>query len=248
MAKQNNVSLNQKMINKKQYNRLTIAFALPLLALGWWLAENESIFPLHRFIICEEYNAGISCRSRFTTKSEATSNRFQGGVVTLRGARLIRGFNHPVVSLSDMKYFKGKFIYTPPDVEPDHLNPPLNAEGTLQTLSLPPKFPAYDPLSYCSISKHRDGNGRWTYWCSGRATGFHNSGVFKFQDELTRQKFEIAEKSIQIKYLKNKDIQNVAYIASVLVPSILYFLFSLSAFYLIRVTKWVIHGNKGDAT
>src|SRR5690554_4791810 len=116
------------MINKKQYKRLTIAFGIPLIALGWWLTVNEIIFPVHRTITCEEYKSGISCRSRFSTKSESISNLFQGGVVILNNARLLGGFNHPVASLSDMKYFNGKWTYTPPidDAHFDHMNPPLN--------------------------------------------------------------------------------------------------------------------------
>lgn len=237
------------MIDKKQYNRLTIVMALPLLALGWWLTENESIFPRHRAITCIEYKQNITCRSHFSTDSEARNNIYRYGAVGLRNARLQGGFNHPVVSLSDVWSFKGDFIYTPPTDDVQwHSNPPLNAEGTLKVLSLPPRFPVYDPLSHCRIDKHRDGNERWSYSCTGAATSFYNSGVFKFQDELTRKKFEIAEKSIRKEHIKNKKIQSAAHITSVLVPFTLYFLLSVSALLLRRVTRWVIHGRKGDAT
>ena len=223
------------MITKKQYFRLTIVLAIPLLALGLWLADKEVLLPRHHVINCEEFDSHISCSSMSTTKSGADKWLYRNGAVRLWEARLAGGFHHPIVTLghSEIKFVDGKTITTPP----------IDG-GVKKVLSLPPKSIEDNTFASCGISPFADDNKNWGYSCIG---GDLIPDSFYFQDEQTNQKFQEARRLIGEQRIENEAMEIRAFFASLLTPIISYLLLSATLFLLIRIAKYVIYGRSSSA-
>jgi hypothetical protein len=220
------------MISKKQYARLSLVVAIPLLLLGWWLAEKELILPRHHVIYCEEFDSHIRCNSLSATKSEADDLLYRNGAVRLWGARLASGFHHPIVTLghSEIKIIDGQTITLPP------------TDGGIQrVLRLPPKSIEASAFSSCEISPFADDTKSWGYSCIG---GDLIPDSFYFQDEQTNQKFQAARKLIGEQRAKDEKMEVRVLFASLLTPLFFYFLFSAALFLLMKVVKYVIYGRK----
>lgn len=220
------------MINKKQYIRLTIVLAIPLLSLGWWLANEEVLFPKHHVIYCEEFSSHITCNSVSATKSEADYWLYRNGAVRLWGARLVGGFHHPIVTLghSEIKLIDGKTVKLPP----------IDG-GIKKFLTLPPKSIEDRTFSSCEISPFADDIKKWGYSCIGSELIPDN---FYFQNEQTNNKFQEARKLIREKKIQNEQLETRALLFSVLAPFIFYLLLSVLLLFLIKTVKYVIYGRK----
>lgn len=212
------------MINKSQYIRLTIVLLAPLLILGWWLAHKEIILPHHHVIQCEEFDSHISCFSFPTTKNGQT--RHNSDSVRLWQASLVSGFNHPIITLGHTyaTYVPGKGLKSLPPV----------GGGILKTVRLP-------PASFCRISPISGTKDEWGYQCAGPEIAPES---FKFADEETNIKFKNAINQIENEMEENEGIQIRAYIASVLMPLIFYFLVSMVVFFAIKLVRYVINGRQ----
>ncbi|WP_367067047.1 hypothetical protein [Oryzisolibacter sp. LB2S] len=223
------------MINKKQYIRLTIVLVIPLLAFGWWLADEEVLLSRHHVINCEEFDSHISCHSFSVTKNTADNWLHRNGAVTLWGARLAGGFHHPIVTLghSEIKFVDGKTITLPP-----------TDGGIKKFLNLPPRSIEDHPFASCEISPFADDIKNWGYSCSGH--DFIPDG-FYFQDEQTNHKFQEARKLIGKLRASNENMQIRAFLASFLAPIISYILLSVSLFLIMKIVKYVVYGRKSGA-
>lgn len=146
------------MINKKQYIRLTIVLVIPLLVLGWWLADKEILLPRHHVIYCKEFDSHITCNSISVTKREADNWLYRNGAVRLRGARLASGFHHPIVTLgySEIKFIDGKKVTFP-----------FIGGGIKEILNLPPRPIEDHSFASCEISSFADDIKNWSYSCTG---------------------------------------------------------------------------------
>lgn len=220
------------MINKKQYTRLTIVLVIPLLALGWWLADEEVLLPRHHVIFCEEFDSHITCNSISSTKSETHKLLYQNGAVRLWGAHLAGGFHHPVVTLghSEIKFVDGKTITLPP-----------SDGGIKNILNLPPRSIKNRSFASCEISPFADDIKNWGYSCSGNDL---IPDSFYFQDEQTNNKFQEARKLIGEQRTKDEKTEIIALFASFLAPITFYLLLSAVLFLLMKVVKYVICGRK----
>lgn len=223
------------MINKKQYTRLTIVLVIPLLAFGWWLADEEVLLPRHHVINCEVFDSHISCYSFSATKNTADNWLHRNGAVRLWGARLAGGFHHPIVTLghSEIKFVDGKTITLPP-----------TDGGIKKFLNLPPRSIEDRSFASCEISPKLDDIKNWGYSCIG---GDLIPDSFYFQDEQTNYKFQEAIKLIGDQRTKDEKMEIRAIFASFLAPIISYFLLSASLFFLIKIVKYVIYGRKSGA-
>lgn len=223
------------MINKKQYIRLTIVLVIPLLAFGWWLADEEVLLPRHHVINCEEFDSHISCYSFSATKNTADNWLHRNGAVTLWGARLSGGFHHPIVTLGhgEIKYVDGKTIRLPP-----------TDGGIKKFLNLPPRSIEDRSSASCEISPFADNIKNWGYWCFGYD---FIPDSFYFQDEQTNHKFQEARKLIGELRTSDENMEIRAIFISFLTPIISYLLLSASLFFLIKIVKYVIYGRKSGA-
>ena len=216
---------------KRQYYGLTVVLVIPLLLLGWWLAENEKVLPLHNVIYCQESDSDINCNSISATKSEANQALYQNAAVRLSGARLERGFNHSVVTLgrTELKFVDGEMIELPPV-----------GGGVKKNLSLPPRSIQGKIFSYCEINPYSDSEKYWGYSCSG--SGMASEG-FYFEDEGTSKKFKNAKNKIE-EQIKNNEAMNIyGLFATVLTPIIFYLISSLVIFLLVKIVRYVVYGS-----
>lgn len=223
------------MINKKQYIRLTIVLVIPLLTLGWWLADEEVLIPRHHVINCEEFDSHISCYSFSATKDTADNWLHRNGAVRLWGALLEGGFHHPIVTLghSEIKFVDGKTITLPP-----------TDGGIKKFLNLPPSSNANSSFASCEIAPFADDIKNWGYSCSGYD---FIPDSFYFQDEQINHKFQEARKLIGKQRASDESMEIKAVFVSFLTPIISYFLLSASLFILIKIVKYVIYGRKSSA-
>lgn len=223
------------MITRKQYIRLTIVLAIPLLGLGWWIAHEEVILPRHHVIYCEEFDSHIACYSISATEIEANTGLHKNGAVRLWGARLAGGFHHPIITLghSEIKLVDGRTITLPP-----------TDGGVEKFLSLPPKSIEDSLFSSCEISPFANDLKNWGYSCSGYDL---IPDSFYFRDEQTNHKFQEARKLIGELRTEGEKLEIRAIFFSFLAPILFYFLLSLALFLLIKVTKYVIYGRDGGA-
>jgi len=223
------------MINKKQYIRLTIVLVIPLLAFGWWLADEEVLLPRHHVINCEEFDSHITCNSFSATNNEADDWLYRNGAVRLWSARLAGGFHHPIVTRghSVMTVVDGKTITLPP-----------TDGGIKKFLSLPPRSIEGKVFASCEISPILDDIHNWGYSCSGYD---FIPDSFYFQDEQTNHKFQEARKLIGELRTSDENMEIRAIFISFLTPIISYLLLSASLFFLIIIVKYVIYGRKSGA-
>lgn len=220
------------MISKKQYLRLSIVLAIPLLLLGWWLAEKEAILPRHHIIYCEEFTSHISCSSSSATKIQRDNWLFRNGAVQLWGALLAGGFNHPIITV-------GHSEVTASNGNTTTLLP--KDGGIKMVLSLPIERSAF---AYCEVSPFADDPNKWGYSCSG---GELIPDSFHFQNEETNHKFQEARKLIGEQRAKNETMEVRALFATILLPLIAYFLLSASLLVLAKITRYVIYGRHNSA-
>lgn len=220
------------MISSKQYRRLTIVAAIPLLLLGWWLVESEKILPLHHLIYCQESDSAITCNSISVTKEEANSALYQNAAVRLWGAKLENGFNHSVVTLghSEIKVVNGETVTLPP-VD----------GGVKKLLILPPKSVQGNIFSSCEIIPYANSDKNWGYSCIG---GDMIPDSFYFSDEGISQKFLKAKLLIEQQKEQSQEMRLRGTIFTALTPLIGYLILSMALLFLSKIIRYVVHGRE----
>ena len=224
------------MISSKQYRRLTVVAVIPLLLLGWWLAENEKILPLHNLIYCQESDSAITCNSISATKKEANSALYQNAAVRLWGAKLEGGFNHSVITLghSEIKVVNGETATVPP-----------TDGGIKKLLILPPRSIQGNMFASCEISPYANSDKNWGYSCIG---GDLVPDSFYFFDESTSQKFLKAKLLIEEQKKKDEAMSIRGLIFTMSTPLIGYLVISIALFLLSRIVRYVVHGREKQAS
>src|SRR5574343_1174392 len=66
-----------------QYKRLVVVAILPMLTLGWWLADREIFLERHFLTHCYPYGESYSCSTTMTTYSYLDEYLFMNGGVLL---------------------------------------------------------------------------------------------------------------------------------------------------------------------
>ena len=223
------------MLSKQRFKRLTIVLVAPLLALGWWLASSDVLFPNSSVITCGESETGISCGSRTYAR---VSPYMEDGAIEFQGARFF-GFNHMVVAypLSTSKVVDGKLVPTP-----------RTTAGVRKALRLPPAPTGDNPYARCWISPYAESSENPKHWnttCSGYGAN-DASEDFTFVDEKVHQKF--LEGSSQIASMRAENRKREAWVAGLLfvTPLIAYLALTAALVLFARVVRYVVHGRQPE--
>lgn len=218
------------MIRRIQYIRLTIVLLIPLLILGWWLAYDEVLFKNNYLVSCQEFNSYITCNSSAIKKNDDMDLLYRNGTIKLHGAKLIHGFEHPVIltELEETKKINGNDFELLP-TNPRHVT----------MLKLPPNFMNRSNLLSCEISEIESKQNNWTYLCSGDRNII---GFFKFLENDTNKKFKDSILLIEQQRTENKNRAILTMSISTLLPVLFYALLSTILFCLIKIFRYVIYG------
>lgn len=220
------------MINKQQFKRLTLVIAIPLLILGWWLAENEAILKTDYIIDCEEYDTHFSCvgfQSTRENKNEFFTN--SGGIRVGGSARLNNGFNHPVVTLgvNEMEIKDGAM----------QVKRTIGA-GISKNLIIDRNVGAnYSGNGSCWLSLYAGDNPNWNIWCVRESLG-----AFTFQNSATAKKFKEMFEKVRHEEEKFDGYKIRAYVIQILIPFLTYILLSVLLFSASKTIRYVINGKK----
>jgi len=220
------------MINKQQFKRLTLVITIPLLLLGWWLAENEIIFKTNYIIDCEEFDTHFSCvgfQSTRKSKNEFFTN--SGGILVSGSARLTNGFNHPVVTLGIN--------------ETEYKNGALQVTGTIgagisKNLIINRNIGAnYSGNGPCRLSPYAGDNPNWYISCVRESPG-----GFTFQNAATAKKFREMFEEVKREEEKFAGYKVRAYVIQILIPLLAYFLLSVLLLITSKIIRYVINGKQ----
>lgn len=222
------------MISKKQYLRLTLVLALPLLVFGLWLAENEEILPSPNVIYCREFDSNITCNSLSVSKNDANKMLYQNSAVRLWGAVLEGGFNHSVITLgnSEIKFIDGKPVRLPPV-----------GGGVKKILSFAPKSTQKNIFSSCEIYPDAVGDNNWGHSCTGEGP---SPGGFYFADEKTSQKFKTVKDTINEQRKNNETMRIRGIFVTTLLPLTFYLFVSLVIFILVKISRYIVYGRTNE--
>ncbi|MCG9053655.1 hypothetical protein LH447_11210 [Laribacter hongkongensis] len=224
------------MLSKKQYLRLTLVLTAPLLIFGWFLAESRTIFSIHNIIYCHEYDVNVTCQERAATQAEKSEEYFRDGAIRFHGAIFANRFSHPVFDIDKEM--------SPPSQENlfQHVEP-----SSKKILRLPPTKDKYSEASSCDLimpfkyinpsAKNEDS---WSYSCIGSVS---RDGKFYFESKKTESKFLAASMLIDKKRAAAQKITTIKYIIIIFIPYFTYFILSAIFLCLIRIKKFIIHGN-----
>lgn len=209
-------------MNKNQIKRLYLVLLLPLLLLGWWMAEEEILFEKNHVVSCVEENGAFRCISYRKKLEEKRKDLLKyGGVYLYYGARLEDGFDETVADLKT---------------------------GVVKRLEISPAVGAaerwtdgeYGP---CSLEYSVDANGGatdvWSMTCGG-----HGGSPFRFVDRKVNEKYHTLVDLVKIEKLKFADLPIKVYIGSILFPPVL-LLFALGLIYLLtKIALFIRYGGK----
>jgi hypothetical protein len=172
-------------MTKAQYKRFFLIVLIPLLGLGWWVADSEILFPHHQMISCEESEEQFTCTSMQTTKKEKSLFDYQNGGVFLgwNGARLSQGFHARIVTttgISEMELKDGVFQQKR-----------IRGAGIDKIVSINRHVGAeFRNGGPCTLGNRADDPNHWYLSCL-------EEGNFRFFDEKMNEKFlrlkEVAE-------------------------------------------------------
>lgn len=205
---------------------------IPLLAFGWWLADQEITIPNNYEVICEELSENIVCGSFATKQRQAHNPTYRDDTVSLLGAKLQYGFHHPIVAL---EYAQVEAL-----ISDSSANPPAGA-GKTKFLSLPPKPKGHPSWAHCYITPHSENINVWSYSCSGASIEPEH---FYFENKKTSDKFRAALNTIRELSHKNQATEVKAFFSSLLTPIASYLFLSLAIFILSKIATYVVHGRK----
>ena len=153
---------------------------------------------------------------------------YRNGTIKLHGAKLIHGFEHPVIltELEETKKINGNDFELLP-THPRHVT----------MLKLPPNFMNRSNLLSCEISEIESKQNNWTYLCSGDRNII---GFFKFLENDTNKKFKDSILLIEQQRTENKNRAVLTMSISTLLPVLFYALLSTILFCLIKIFRYVI--------
>lgn len=220
------------MITKPQFKRLTLVLAIPLLLLGWWLAENEVIFETNYIIDCEEFDTHFNCvgfQSTQKSKNEFFAN--SGGVFIRGSARLRNGFNHPVVTLgiNQTEYKDGALQVTG-----------TIGAGISKNLNINRNIGAnYSGNGPCWLSPYAGSDTNWNMLCVREL-----SDGFTFQNPATAKKFREMFDEVKREEEKLDGYKVRAYAIQILVPILVYILLSITLLITWKIIRYVINGKQ----
>ncbi len=217
-------------MNKAQYKRLLLIVLLPLLGLGWWIADGEFLFSHHQMISCEESVEQFICTSIQTSKNEKSMSEFQnGGVVLWNGARLSEGIHARIVTTGtpEMEYRDGAFHQKG-----------INGAGIDKIVSINRHIGAdFRDGGPCRLSPHADDVNHWNLSCLAE-------GNFRFADEKIRKKFLGLNEAVEFEKRKLSSTLRNAYFFSLLIPLAIFLMCSGLVYFLVKLVSFVRHGTK----
>lgn len=217
-------------MNKAQLVRLTLVLFLPLLGIGFWLAEEEYVFPHHHVTYCVNDGNQLNCYTRQVAAREKFDREFNIGGVRLWGALLLDGFHHSVIQMPSIAYTNqaGEVVNHIPDSGiPRFIDLSSNSKESAR--------------SWCDISMVAEREHRWMLSCHGAEQALRE---FTFVNEKTSEEYKNALKEIVVQTSEYETKEKYAFVASVVTPLIAYFLLVAAYFLLRLIFRFVAHGAK----
>ena len=217
-------------MTKPQYKRLFLLLLLPLLGLGWWIADGEFLLAHHQMISCEESAEQFICTSIQTTKNEKSMSEFQnGGVLLWNGARLSEGIQARIVTtgIPEMEYRDGAFHQKS-----------IKGVGINKIVSINRHMGAdFRGGIPCKLSPHADDANHWNLSCLVE-------GNFRFVDEKIKSKFLGLNGAVELEKRKLSSTLRNAYVFSLLVPLAFFLMCSGLIYFLVKLVSFARQGAK----
>lgn len=220
-------------MNRRQFFRLFLVVLLPLVGLGFWLAEDEVVFSQHKWIECRDEGARFGCIPLTVTSRGYIDLQGRAGGVFVSGARLSNGFDEEVVVYSG---FESSYS------ERDGHRAKPTGIGTKKRFQIERTVGAdYSGEGHCRIGQIAGNDQLWTLNC-GRGTM-----TFQFDEEPVSAKFAELAKTIRDIQGRSRTIGRYAYAASVLLPMVAFLALSAIAWLLVMAARFVRYGRGGGA-
>lgn len=217
-------------MTKVQYKRLLLLLLLPLLGLGWWIADGEVLFSHHQMISCEELEAHFICTSLQTTQDEKFMSEYQnGGVFLWNGARLSEGVHARIMTtgIPEMEYGDGAFHQKR-----------INGAGIDKIVKINRHIGAsFRDGGPCRLSRYADDANHWNLSCLAE-------GDFRFFDEKMRKKFLSLNEAVELEKRRLSSTLRNAYFFSLLIPLVTFLLCSGLIYFFVRLVSFVRYGTK----
>jgi len=215
-------------MNKAQFKRLALVLVIPLLLLGWWMAEVE-LFIEHHFITeCSPHKYTSPCFSIIASRTGALGWSNSGGVYMHFHARLDSGLNEDIISTagSVVEIRNGAVVR----------REALGA-GERQNLYIPANLGA-GLYSGCFLEKYAGvESGRWHLRC-----GSSFSEEFRFADSSVNERFLNLSKIAAAEISRMMNVSRGRYIFSIFIPVGVFFLLSLLALVAVKIFSFVRYG------
>ncbi len=238
-------------MTKIQYRRLLLVLSIPLLAIGWWLAESELVFEHHHTTNCIEVIERFTCTSRFVSKQEKDDHHlWRAKGVYLRGARLMNASNEEIVTLGLKE--TTKYIFT--DLEDTANTRKMFGESTKKFLNLgamanPRNSGASLYHLYPMTTLSNGVRGIHDVW---KLTNVRSVGQwdqpFRFVSAGTNAKYLEAWQRVKAENSKFTTQSRMGYAVSVIIPIIVFLVLSLFVFVSRKLIIFIIHGKRPNSS
>lgn len=216
-------------MNKAQFKRLMWVMLIPLLLLGWWIAEAEWLIEHHFMTDCEEFQEHFSCYSTQVSKAELIARQLSaGGVYLWTGARLSYGLNADIVSsaIPEEEYKDGGGLHEKRIV----------GAGGAKRLNVAMNVGASEFRS-CGLSPVVD-TGEWHLSCPGN----YGYEFFRFANKAVGEKFRNLEHIAAAEKSRTEKWSRVLYVYALFIPVGVFILLSIVALIVVKVFSFVRYG------
>ena len=209
-------------MTKKQYYRLCLVLALPLLLMGWWLSFEEKIVGHTLVIQCVDQGESFKCDSDFMTQKTAEQVGYLAGRIRWRGNVLIGGsFRYPVILQQQQSA-------DDPNVQAAGLGSVI--------LALPRPGTQRD----CTLSPAASNHNKWWYSCILAYPDQQPSGSFAFENEKDKMKFSNLIKIVESLNKESRLPRLLLMVVAFVVPLLIFLLLSLGVFLLLKVMRFIV--------
>jgi hypothetical protein len=216
-----------------QYKRLYMVFFVPLLALGWWMAEDEILYPHNHMVLCEDRSNDFSCISYvISEKEKRVVDTKSGGVFFLNRVRLQNGFYENIITTGWSEYKNRNGAATIDKI----------GSGVKRMVNIDSFAGAnYSGNGPCNLAPYENKTGEWSISC---ISGLQEN--FKFSENSTSEKYYKLLDLVKAEDSKYVDLPRNAYIGSMLIPQIAFLLLSALLFFLAKAVTFVRYGRKSQ--
>lgn len=209
-------------ITKQIYKRLTIVLAIPLLLLGTYLAENK-LFQDTDMLQCNDSGGFFSC---YPTSPDVP--KYSG--LFINSVRIFGGMSEDIVTNGEnvMGFRNGKMEEI--EVRNKDIHKRLTVAKNRDD-------------GYCTLSQYANNADLWAVTCVPQGM----TEVFHFADKNVAEKYKKLFIQTQAESEKRHNSNKIGFVFAVLTPLLTYLALSLAILLLMKIVRYVIHGDQKTA-